>query len=375
MKKIVIICGYAPSLLTFRGELIRTLTSLGHAVTALAPDFTPAVREGLARLGATARPVRLDRGGMDPASDLLTLLSLRRALKRERPDIVLGYTIKPVIYGSIAAASLGAPRICSMITGLGQAFSGEGLTRRLLSRLAESLYRIGLRFNDKVFFQNPDDRDLFLRLGVLRGPDQAVLINGSGVDLERFRPAPLPGRPSFLLMARLIKEKGVVEYAEAARALKRRYPQARFRLAGWLDGGAASVGRAALEAWTREGVVEHLGHLQDVRPAIAEASVLALPTYYREGSPRSILEAMAMGRAVITTDAPGCRETTQDGDNGFLVAPRSVDALAQAMERFIVEPSLAERMGRRSRQLAEEKYDVRQVNAVILDALGLGRAA
>jgi glycosyltransferase involved in cell wall biosynthesis len=307
-----------------------------------------------------------------PDRDLRAVRALVALFRELQPDIFLGYTIKPVIYGSLAAWVAGVPHRFSMITGLGYAFGGGGLKARVAGTLARLLYRLAMRRNDRVFCQNPDDRALFERAGLLRAPEQAVLINGSGVDLEAFAPAPLPRPPSFLLLARLIGEKGVREYVEAARIIRARHPGTTFRLAGRLVAGhPAAISERELRAWVEEGIIDHLGWLDDVRPAIAASSVYVLPSYYPEGTPRSVLEAMAMGRPIVTADAPGCRETVQDGVNGYLVPVRDVPALVGALERFLVAPGSVEAMGRASRQIAVEKYDVHKVNAIILEAMGL----
>jgi len=242
--------------------------------------------------------------------------------------------------------------------------------RRLLQAVAIQLYRYALRGNVRVFFQNPDNRRAFIERQILRDEARTVLINGSGVDLDMFRSAPLNLNPSFLMIARLLNEKGVREYAESARRVASRNENASFCLVGWIDGGGDSIDQASLDQWVADGVIQYLGKLDDVRPAISASSVYVLPSYH-EGTPRSVLEAMAMGRPIITTDVPGCRETVIDGVNGFLVPPRDPVALAAAMRRFIDDPSLIPRMGSESRRIAEEKYDVHKVNQVILDAMGL----
>ncbi|MCL4454978.1 MAG: glycosyltransferase family 4 protein, partial [Deinococcus sp.] len=218
--------------------------------------------------------------------------------------------------------------------------------------------------------ENPDDLKVFRERRLLNDPSKAVLINGSGVDVEHFRPEPLPQEVSFLLIARLLRDKGVREFVEAARKVRRDHPQVRFRLVGWLDDSPSSITQAEVDGWVNEGTVEFLGRLEDVRPAIAQSTVFVLPSY-REGTPRTVLEAMAMGRAVITTSAPGCRETVVDEDNGFLVPVRDAEALAQAMRRFLENPTLAAQMGARGRAVAEAKYDVRKVNRVIREAMEL----
>jgi glycosyltransferase involved in cell wall biosynthesis len=288
-----------------------------------------------------------------------------------KPDLFLGYTIKPVVYGSLAAAHAGVPGIYSMITGLGSAFSGSGIKAALIRRLVIFLYRRALRHNARVFFQNPDDIALFSRMGILKAGEQAVRIPGSGVDVHEFQPAPFPKGLSFLLIARLLREKGIAEYAEAARRIRQHHPHVRFRLAGWLDENPDSIREDELQAWVDEGTLEYLGRLDDVRPALADSSVFVLPSYYREGIPRTLLEALAMGRPIITTDMPGCRLTVKDGENGYLAAARDAHALAEAMERFIEQPEMIAKMGVASRSLAETQFDVHIVNKIILKSMGL----
>jgi len=228
-----------------------------------------------------------------------------------------------------------------------------------------------LPHNHAVFFQNRDDRDLFIRLGLLPDKSRAAIINGSGVDLDRFQEAPVSsGPPLFLLIARLIRDKGILEYVEAAAILKKRHPQARFQLLGRHDSNPSAIGRQQLQSWQRDGVIEYLGETSNVAPHLAAAHVYVLPSY-REGTPLTVLEAMATGRPIVTTDVPGCRETVVPGENGFLVPAKSAACLAEAMERFIRAPELIRKMGRHSREIAVEKFDVRKVNSVILKRMGL----
>jgi glycosyltransferase involved in cell wall biosynthesis len=360
----------AETLANFRGPLLRAMMEQGHCVTGCAPGNNPQVRKSLAELGVDYRSFPMRRAAMNPFSDAASLAALVRLFRQLRPDKILCYTIKPVVYGSLAARMARVPEIFSMITGIGYAFSGAGRKSRVAGAAARLLYRFGLRENRRVFFQNPDDRDLFVRLGLLPGTDRAVLINGSGVDLDRFRWTPLPATPSFLMIARLLADKGVREYVEAARRVRRRHPEVPFRLAGWIDANPTAISSRELETWVEEGAIEYLGRLADVRPAIAGCSVYVLPSY-REGTPRTVLEAMAMGRPVITTDAAGCRETVVDRHTGWLVPPRDAGALSEAMERSLASPSELATMGRRARERAEGKYDVRHVNTAILTAMGL----
>ena len=370
-QTVAVLGSYGPSLLAFRGVLIQDLVARGHRVMAMAPDIGPELAERLKALGAGPLQTPMVNNSLNPLSMLNSLKALRQVFKTTRPDSLIAYTIKPVTLGSLAASWAGVRNIVGLITGLGFAFTeGAGLRRKLSRIAATFLYRRALKRNQLVIFQNPDDRTYFRDHDIL-GPDtRSIVVRGSGVELDRFAPLPLPQSPAFLMVARLIGDKGVREYAEAAAVLKRRYPEASFRLAGWFDDSPDAIGRDELAKMESEGV-EYLGKLGDIRPALGAASVFVLPSRYREGTPRSSLEAMAMGRAVVTTDTPGCRETVVKGENGFLVQPRDPAALIAAMERFILEPDLAAEMGRHSRRLAEERFDVRIVNQMIIDAAGL----
>jgi glycosyltransferase involved in cell wall biosynthesis len=370
-RRVVICAGYSPSLLNFRGPLLRELVGGGHEVIACGPQATPELRKALSELGVIFREVPCDRAGLSVRRDLRQLRALMALFRSVEPDIVLNYTIKPVIYGSLAARLAGVPHIYSMITGVGYAF-GEGRGRRAVRTAASALLRLSLGSNRAVFFQNPDDRAMFEQLGLLGQRGRAILINGSGVDIEAYQPAPFPDQLSFLMIGRLLADKGVREYVAAARLIRARYSDVRFRLVGPLDPNPSALRKEEIEDWVREGLIEYLGELQDVRPAIAATSVYVLPSY-REGTPRTVLEAMAMGRPAVTTDAPGCRETVLDGVNGYLVPVRDAEALAQALERFIQEPELVGQMGGESRRIVADKYDVHKVNRVILETMRLAR--
>lgn len=360
---------YAPSLLNFRGRLIEALIAAGHNVHVTAPDIDAGTERELRGIGAEVHEVRLVRAGLSVRGDLAYFRQIRRVIRGTGADLVISYTIKPNIWASFAAGSLGI-RSVSMVTGLGYAFiSGKGLKRSLVVLASRLLYRSATARNDVVIFQNPDDRADFVAAGCLADPTKARLVNGSGVDMAWYVAVPLPPEPVFLMVTRLLGNKGVREYAEAASAILSRRKNCRFLLAGFLDEGPDSIAMREVEQWQRNGI-EFLGRLDDVRPALAAASVYVLPSY-REGTPRSVLEAMAMGRAIITTDVPGCRETVVDGDNGFLVPARDAGALAAAMERMIDDKQLRGRMGKRSHALCRAKYDVEQVNAMLMRHLAL----
>jgi glycosyltransferase involved in cell wall biosynthesis len=246
----------------------------------------------------------------------------------------------------------------------------------MVFQVVRRLYSAALKKADKVFFQNPDDEALFRDLGILDEEVPSQVLNGSGVDMAHFRLAPLPaGPPRFLLIARLLGDKGIRQYAKAARRIKQQHPEVVFQLAGDIDSNPDTITQEELDTWVREGSIDHLGWLKDVRPAIADCSVYVLPSYYREGTPRSVLEAMSMGRAVITTNAPGCRETVIEGGNGYLIPARNLDVLVEAMQHFIDNPALMQAMGQYSHRIASDRYDVHKVNAVMLEAMGIESSA
>lgn len=369
-RKVLMLGSYAPSLINFRGPLIAAMAERGHEVFAAAPDIDADTAAKLVALGATPVPVVLGRTSLNPLATWRSGRRLRETVKRIAPDVMIAYTIKPVVLGAVAARAARIPLFAAMITGLGYAFLGGLHPKRLAIRLvAMAMYRRALAASQLVIFQNEDDRGDFRRLRLLPAGKPTLLVNGSGVDLDRFRPEPVPDGASFLMIARFLRDKGIREFGAAAARLKAEFPQVRIRLAGWLDDSPDSIGPAELESILANGV-EPLGMLDDVRPAIAGSSVYVLPSY-REGTPRTVLEAMAMGRAVVTTDAPGCRGTVADGENGFLVPVEDSDALYRAMRRFVVEPDLARTMGEASLRLVREKYDVHKVNEAILEATGL----
>lgn len=345
----------------------------GHEVLALAAENDTRVRAALESMGVAYATVPLYRAGTNPFRDVATLVSLSRTFRAFRADAVLVYTAKPVIFGSIAASVARVPLRAAMITGVGSALGGgSGLRRRALSALVRGMYGVALGQAHVVFFQNPDDERLFRSKGLVGDRHRVVRINGSGVNLERFSPAPLPPPPiTFLMIARLIREKGVDQYVEAARRVRSTHPEIQIQLLGALDPNPSGISARELEVLRAEGAVEYLGSTSDVRPFLARAHVCVLPSYYGEGVPHAVLEAMAMGRAVLTTDVPGCRETVEGGRNGLLVPPRDAAALTEGMLWMLAEPERLESMGRESRAIAEERFDVQSVNRAILGAMGL----
>jgi glycosyltransferase involved in cell wall biosynthesis len=342
----------------------------GHSVIAAAPRIDPQTAASLRRLGAVPREIALRNASLNPVALLASIRQMRALIREERPGVVLAYTIKPVIVGALAARAERVGTIVALITGVGYAFTGGRELRRIVSRAAASLlYRVALERSDVIVFQNRDDEALFRRLRLMPRGRASHVVNGSGVDLDHFSPAPVPDGASFLMIARLLKDKGIREFAEAAKRIKATHPDVTITLVGDFDPSPDSLSRPELDELIRCGI-DYKGHVADVRPAIAACSVYVLPSY-REGTPRSVLEAMAMGRAIITTDTPGCRETVRPGENGFLVRPRDTRSLYEAMMRFVDEPALAPKMGDVSRKIAEDKFDVRDVNANLLRFAGL----
>lgn len=373
-RRVLVIAGHAASLINFRGPLLASLVAAGHEVHVAAPGLhrDPDLSARLEALGVRCHDVALARAGLDPVKDLRSLAALCRLMRALRPHSVLAYTIKPVVWGGIAARLTGVPRFFALITGLGYAFTGTARGKRaLVQRLAQALYRIGLRRAAGVIFQNPDDAAEFRDRGLLPAGIRPVIVNGSGVDLDQFPVVPLPEGPcSFVMIARLLGDKGVREYAGAAALLRERGVNAVVHLVGAPDDNADSIAASQAEAWRADGRLQWHGQLDDVRPAIAAAHVVVLPSY-REGTPRTVLEGMAMGRAIITTDVPGCRETMIPGETGLLIPARDTVALADAMAALAGDLDRVATMGTAARNYAVQKYDVRIVNETMLAAMDL----
>ena len=310
-------------------------------------------------------PIRIDRSGLNPWADFRLFWAYRRLFRRHRPAAYLGFTIKPNIYGSLAAASLGIAALPN-VSGLGTAFIRQGALQQVVTRL----YRLAFQRAPVVFFQNEEDKGLFVDRRII-GPAQARVLPGSGVDLERFSPAPPPaGPPTFLFIARLLRDKGVAEFVEAARKLRPDLPHVRFQLLGPIDpGNLTAVGRRELENWMEEGVIDYLGVTDDVRPFIAAATAVVLPSY-REGMPRVLLEAGAMARPVIASDVPGCRQIVEDGVNGYLCEVANAVSLADAMRRMAELPAEGRQaMGEAARSRVQQEFSETRVVDAYLQAL------
>jgi glycosyltransferase involved in cell wall biosynthesis len=373
-QHIVVIAAYPESLVNFRGALLRSLVERGHRVSALAAPAAPELVQRIEALGVRFLSYPVARNAMNPEQDLRTFQALRVLLRETQPDVILAYTIKPVIWGALAARSVPSARFVALITGLGMALVGTGLKRRVLTWFVERLYKGALRRATTVIFQNEDDRSRFVDRRLVEFA-RTARVWGSGVELERFTAAPPPDGPMcFMLVARLLQAKGVREFAAAAAMVRREHPSARFVIVGGDDPSADRIDPSEVEGWVRDGTVEWTGQVSDVRAKLRECHVFVLPSNYPEGLPRSVLEAMATGRAIITTTMPGCRDTVQVGVNGFLVPPRDAAALAERMRWCIAHPTDVAEMGRASRRFAEERFDVHKVNAEMRRLMGLADA-
>lgn len=350
----------------FRGDLLRRIMEMGHEVIVTGPDQTDVER--ITELGVRFVEIPMNKTGTSILGDLRYFARLYRLFRAEKPDITLGYTVKPVTYGAMAAKLAGVKNINGMITGGGYTFAAKTGKARVLGMIVRALYRIGLACTDHVIFQNPDDLEEFCSRRLVRRKKCAV-VNGSGVNMSHFTPCPLPETPTFFMLSRLLKSKGVMEYLQAAELVKKQAPHARFYLLGKYETEMQdAVPREYVERYLQAGIVERFEETADVRPYYARCSVYVLPSY-REGTPRTVLEAMAMGRPVITTDTNGCRETVVDGKNGFLVPVGDPEALAERMLRFVQDPALASSMGQAGLAYCRKKFEVSAVNQTMLEIM------
>ncbi|MCA8832027.1 glycosyltransferase family 4 protein [Hymenobacter pini] len=364
--RVAIVINTSWNIWNFRRSLVKALQAAGHEVLAIAPP--DAYSERLeTELGCRYVPILMENKGTNPVKDAALTRRFYQIYRREQPDVVLQYTIKPNIYGTIAARLAGIPSV-NNVSGLGTVF----IVKNLVSKVALGLYRFAFRFPKRVFFQNDDDRQLFLQHGLV---DKRItdLLPGSGVDTHRFRPDPAYQRQEpfvFLMIARVLYEKGVEEYFEAARLVREAVPGTRVQLLGGVDeSGGVGVKRAVFEEWLQAGNIEYLGTTDDVAAHIRRADCVVLPSY-REGTPKTLLEAAAMGKPIVTTDVPGCRETVVDGQNGLLCQVRNAEDLAAKMLQVLrlPDPALAD-MGRAGRRLAETRFDEQIVLQKYLDVV------
>lgn len=360
MKKLLFVVNVDWFFLSHRLPIALAAQKVGFQVH-IATAITDKMAE-LQRYGFQVHPLRLMRDGVGVFNALQTLWDLRGLIKQVRPDVMHLVTIKPVLLGGLIARWLSVPAVVSAVSGLGYVFTAHGLWASLRRAIVLRVYALALRHrNQVVVFQNPDDRDTLIQAAGL-SPNKVAMIRGSGADLLRFKQMPLPsGLPVVLFPSRLLADKGIFEFVAAAQLLRQRGVRARFALAGLLDtANPTSVTLAQLDDWAKEGVIENWGYRSDMPQVLAKATVVALPSY-REGLPKVLIEAAASGRAVVTTDVPGCRDAIESGVTGLLVPVRESATLAQAIEKLLTHPEQCNDMGRAGRRLAEQEFDVRAV--------------
>lgn len=368
-KTVAVLSSHTPSIFWFRMEMMQEFRKRGWQVYAVGNEPETKWAEQFREKDIVYRQIQVERNGVNPIHDIKSLSSIKKVLREIRPDKIFCFQAKTIIYGSIAANALGITEVYPLIAGVGSAFLSDSPKARLVRIALTTEYRYALRKCPVVFFQNEDDEQLFRRFRMITN-QKTVRLHGSGVNLERFRVLPLPEKTAFLCISRLIRDKGVMEYLEACRMLKQTNPDVRCMLVGPYDSNPSAIKPEELQPYIDSGVVEYFGEQKDVRPYLAQASVFVLPSY-REGTPKTVLEAMACGRAVITTDAPGCRETVKDGENGFLVPVKDTRAICVAMQILIAEQKLCEMMGQKGREFAEGEFDIQQVNREICQAMNV----
>ena len=370
-KRILIVGSACRSLINFRGDFIKSLIKNDFEVFAAAPNFRKDIYEQLVYIGANPIEFKLQRTGFNVFKDLLTILELRKIIQGNEINLVFPYTVKPVIYSSIAANSCKVP-VVSLITGLGFAFTGLTFKSKVLQRFNEFLYKLSIRKNKMILFQNSDDYDLFLSRRILTQKNKVNFVNGSGVNLDQYKYRLNDNNTeciSFLFVARLIKEKGIALYLDAAETLKSNYPKAEFHVIGIIENSPSAIKEQRLLNLHNQGIILYHGYQENVKEHLFNRDVFVLPTYYREGVPRSILEALSVGLPIITTNTPGCKETVLKNKNGILIEPNNLDELISAMEFFLKNKSRIKEMGVYSRKYAEEKFDVESINKTLINSL------
>jgi glycosyltransferase involved in cell wall biosynthesis len=364
-KVFVLISPKNRTVYNFRGELIREIIQKGYKVYATGPNLIDIER--IHKLGACFIEIPNNKNGINIFSDLKYFFCLLKLFFKLKPEITLGYTVKPVIYASIAARIAGVKSVNAMITGAGYLFIAKTNKAKLLKKIVFILYSLGLKCARNIIFQNADDKKEFI-VNKLVSENKCYLINGSGVNMTKFSPTDYPKKISFFMLSRIMHSKGVKEYLEAARIVKRQYQEVKFMLLGAIESIQDSIPQEFIKEYITDGTIEYYGETSDVKSYYSKCSIFVLPSY-REGTPRTVLEAMSMKRPIITTDVPGCRETVIDGKTGFLIPHKDANTLADKMIFFIENKEQIPIMGEAAFGYCKEKFDVRIVNKQILSIL------
>ena len=366
---VVVLSCHTPSLFWFRMEMMEEFIKRGHKVYALANEPEAEWAEKFAEHGVKYIHIDVQRNGVNPLHDVKALLSIRKQLKRIKPDKIFTFQAKTIIYGTLAANSLGINKVFPLVAGMGSVFLNNDLKSRIIRKIMVLEYKVSMQYCGYVFFQNHDDEQIFRDCGIIE-KQRVVMLHGSGVNTEKFDVTPLPNITSFLCISRLIKDKGVYEYLKACEKVKEQFPEIRCMLVGPYDSNPSALKPEELQPYIDRGVIEYFGEQEDVRPYLEQSSVFVLPSY-REGTPKTNLEAMASGRAVITTDAPGCKETVIDGKNGLLVPVKDIGALVDKMIYLHNNHDSIEQMGKQGRKMAVDIFDVKKVNSTICKTMKL----
>lgn len=351
----------------FRGDLVKKIIESGYEVVVTGPNMDNV--DKIEALGARFVEVPMNKNTLNPLKDLKYMNDLRKVFKDEKPDAILGYTSKPVIYGSIAGRLAKVPHKVAMVTGAGYAFNAKTRKANLIKQVMRILYKVAFKCADVVIFQNADDKNTYVSEGILKD-ERCNVVDGSGVNMERFPLVPYPEKLTFFMLARVMYSKGIREYLEACTIIKEKYPEVRCMLLGACENIHDSYSKEDLQPYVDKGIIEHFGETDTVADFYKQCSVFVLPSY-GEGVPRTVLEAMSMGRAVITTDAPGCKETVIEGENGFIVPMKDGKALAEKMMEFVKNPEYVEKMGKASNEYCRRRFEVNKINKEMCQYLNI----
>lgn len=365
MKTILVLSSHTPSLFWFRMDMMRAFIGHGIKVIAAGPESLEEWHSKFDEFGIEYRSIPVSRNGLNVLADIKTYFALINLITESHPYKIFTYQAKTIVYGTLAAHKVNpAIDVYPLVAGLGSIFRGTGLKNKIIRKILSVQYKITFRYSKKVIFQNGDDKNELINRRLLK-EDKTRIINGSGVDISKFAKTQLPLQKAILFIGRLIRDKGIGEYLALCKQIKKTRPDIRCLLVGPFDTNPSAISHEELRPYIEKKIIEYYGEQKDVRPYLAQCSVYILPSYH-EGTPKTVLEAMAVGRPIVTTYAPGCRETVEDGVNGFLVPIKDVNALTKAVMSIIDNPCLAEKFGKESRRIAEKKYDVNKVNAEIM---------
>lgn len=368
--KVMVLSSHTPSLMWFRLDMMLEFKKIGCEVIAVGNEEESIWSEQFKLFGISYRQANIQRNGTNPIKDIKTLKSLKNIIREEKPDKIFAYNAKTVIYGGMAAHKERVDTY-SLIAGLGSVFMGKGLKSKIIQFILKYEYKRSLRYSKTVFFQNNDDVETFISNKMVK-KEQITILHGSGVNLDHFAIQPFPEKFGFIYIGRLIKDKGIFEYLEACKKVKATHPEIRCLLVGPFDSNPSALTKDELQPYLDDEIIEYFGEQRDVRPYLAQSNVFVLPSY-REGTPKTVLEAMASYKAIITTDAPGCKETVVDGVNGFLVPIKNYEILAEKMLFLYENPKLINQMAFEGRKMAEDLFDVKKVNNDIICAMKIKR--